>query len=58
VSIAITPFREFGSILLTWCNYSSPTGFSMNVELLDLGPAALDQDDQHENKEHAGSYPD
>jgi hypothetical protein len=34
------------------------TELSMNVELLDASPAALDQDDQHENKKHAGSDPD
>lgn len=30
----------------------------MNVELLDASPAALDQDDQHENEKHACSDSD
>ncbi len=54
-----TPFRVFGSILLTWCEMlQAPPGSSMNSELLNPGAAALNQDDQHKNKEHAGSNTD
>jgi hypothetical protein len=53
-----SPFRVFGSILSHGAEFAGSTGSSMNNELLNLRAPALNQNDQHENKEHAGSNSD
>ena len=40
------------------CIAARPLSLLVSPPLLDAGATALNQDDQHENKKHAGSNPD
>ena len=54
VSIEFPLFKGFGSDSLVASRAVDYSAHLTNAELLDLSAAALDQNDQHDNKKHPG----